>query len=289
MKLGFMTNILAQNGMKSLTEISDWALENGFEDMEVGPLVPLDEGEFGRALDKGISITALAYCRNYLSTDEEEAALHLAELKKRILFASGMGIEKVVTSTGIDKSVEEGVYDRADAIRKIPARSFDAFCRVFEPIVELAEEKKVKVAFENCPLMGNIAISPVMWEMILKKFDSPYVGLAFDPSHLVWQFIDPYRAAEAFSERILHVHAKDTVIDRERLSESGILTDFRWWSYKIPGRGELDWKRLFGILRQAGYDGTISLEHEDAEFAHSLEEIKTGMLEARDYIRTMME
>ena len=140
MKLGFMTN------MKSLTEISDWALENGFEDMEVGPLVPLDEGEFGRTLDKGISITALAYCRNYLSTDEEEAALHLAELKKRILFASGMGIEKVVTSTGIDKSVEEGVYDRADAIRKIPVRSFDAFCRVFEPIVELAEEK-------NCPYL----------------------------------------------------------------------------------------------------------------------------------------
>lgn len=289
MKLGFMTNILAQNGMKSLTEISDWALENGFEDMEVGPLVPLDEGEFGRTLDKGISITALAYCRNYLSTDEEEAALHLAELKKRILFASGMGIEKVVTSTGIDKSVEEGVYDRADAIRKIPVRSFDAFCRVFEPIVELAEEKKVKVAFENCPLMGNIAISPVMWEMILKKFDSPYVGLAFDPSHLVWQFIDLYRAAETFSERILHVHAKDTVIDRERLSECGILTDFSWWSYQIPGRGELDWKRLFGILRQAGYDGTISLEHEDAEFAHSLGEIKTGMLEARDYVRTMME
>ena len=101
MKLGFMTNILAQNGMKSLTEISDWALENGFEDMEVGPLVPLDEGEFGRALDKGISITALAYCRNYLSTDEEEAALHLAEPNKRILFASGMGIEKVVTSLSL--------------------------------------------------------------------------------------------------------------------------------------------------------------------------------------------
>ena len=65
--------------------------------------------------------------------------------------------------------------------------------------------------------------------------------------------------------------------------------DFSWWSYRIPGRGELDWKRLFRILRQAGYDGTISLEHEDAEFAHSLEEIKTGILEARDYIRTMME
>ncbi len=288
MKLGFMTNILVQNGMGTLSEIADWALENGFSDMEVGPSIPLDQKEYEAVKRKGISITALAYCRNYLSSDEAEAALHLEELKKRILFASEMGIEKIVTSTGIDKTVEEGVYDRADAIRKIPGRSLDAFFRVFEPIVDLAEQKKVKLAFENCPLMGNIAISPVMWDRIFERFDSPYVGLAFDPSHLVWQLIDPYQAAEAWSGKIVHVHAKDTVIDRQRLAECGILTDFSWWSYKIPGRGELDWNRLLGILVRSGYDGTVSLEHEDAEFANSLESVKQGMRLAKKYIESVI-
>lgn len=86
----------------------------------------------------------------------------------------------------------------------------------FASIVEYAEKKNVKLAFENCPLMGNIAISPVMWREILKRLDSKMVGLAYDPSHLVWQFIDPYAPVAEFGDRINKRRAVEGVRDSDR-------------------------------------------------------------------------
>lgn len=279
MKLGFMTNVLVKQGMKHLDEIAAWAEARGFRDLEVGPTVPMERDKFEQVMGKGaVGITSLTYCRNFLSTDEEEAGAHLAELKKRIEFAGALGIEKIVTSTGIDKTLEEGIYDKADSIRRTPIRSLERFVKTFDPIVDLAEKRKVKLAFENCPLMGNIAISPVMWREIFKKLDSQKVGLAYDPSHLVWQFIDPYAPIQEFGSKIFHVHAKDTEIDEERLKECGILTDFSWWCYRIPGHGQLDWKRLINALKEAGYEKTISLEHEDPSYEGSLEEVLNGLV-----------
>ena len=293
MKYGFITNAIAEQCIHSnhsenatLTSIADWAVLHGFDDLECGPSLGLNRDEFESVLAEGkISITALIYCRNYLSTDSKEAAAHLEELKKRIEFAGALGIEKVITSTGINKSIEEGLYDRdpsvkdrGNLIRRIPVRSLDAVQDLFGPIVELAEKYQVRLCFENCPLMGNIAISPVMWHQIFERLDSPNVGLAYDPSHLVWEMIDPYGPIEQFGSRIFHFHAKDTKIYRDRLAKTGILTDFSWWEYRIPGRGELDWTRIFQCLNSIGYRGTISLEHEDEAYSGTLEQVQKGLL-----------
>jgi sugar phosphate isomerase/epimerase len=133
--------------------------------------------------------------------------------------------------------------------------------------------------------MGNIAISPVMWELIFGRLKSKYAGLAYDPSHLVWQHIDPYSYIPQFADKIFHFHAKDTEIDRERLGKSGFLTDFSWWKYRIAGNGELDWRRLRDMLRQAGYKGAISIEHEDCDYEGSLELVREGLVKAREYIQ----
>ena len=290
MRIGFLTNFLVQEGMKDFIEIADWAEASGFEDMEVGPTIPLDKALYEKVLARGtVKVSSLTYCRNYLSTDEAEATEHLSQLKKRIEFAGEMGIEKIVTSTGINKSLEEGVYDRADAIRRIPARSLEEVVQVFLPIIELAEKRGVKIAIENCPLMGNIAISPVLWQEVFARLDSENVGLAYDPSHLVWEFIDPYAPIAEFAPRIFHVHAKDTEIDREQLAQTGILTDFSWWKYRIPGHGELDWSKLLGELKKAGYDGTISIEHEDSDYEDTLEKVQQGLLLGRDFLLDQLE
>ena len=106
MRIGFMTNCLVKQGMKDFDALAAWAVQNGFGDMEVGPTVPLDEALYEGVLKKHpIQITSLTYCRNFLSTDPEEAAAHVAELEKRIRFAGRLGIEKIVTSTGIDKTL----------------------------------------------------------------------------------------------------------------------------------------------------------------------------------------
>lgn len=303
MKIGFLTNALVEQARRSgsdafstLPQVADWAAAHGFTDLECGPMLPLDRAAYEQVLGEGrIGISALIYCRNYLSTDPEEAAQHLAALRERIEFAGALGIDKVVTSTGIDKSVVEGLYDRDPAlrdrgnlIRRIPAQSLDRVVDLFGPLVELAEKNNVRLCFENCPLMGNIAISPVMWKKIFERLPSDHLGLAYDPSHLVWEMIDPYTPLLEFKDKIFHVHAKDTAIDRVKLARTGILTDFSWWSYRIPGRGELDWRQLLGQLIAEGYDGTISLEHEDAAYEGSVEAVENGLLDGKAWLETCM-
>ena len=303
MKIGFLTNALVEQARRSgsdefstLPQVADWAAAHGFTDLECGPMLPLDRTAYEQVLGEGkIGISALIYCRNYLSTDPEEAAQHLAALKERIAFAGALGIDKVVTSTGIDKSVVEGLYDRDPAlsdrgnlIRRIPAQSLDRVVDLFGPLVELAEKNNVRLCFENCPLMGNIAISPVMWKKIFERLPSDHIGLAYDPSHLVWEMIDPYTPILEFKDKIFHVHAKDTAIDRVKLARTGILTDFSWWSYRIPGRGELDWRQLLGQLIAEGYDGTISLEHEDAAYEGSVEAVERGLLDGKAWLEKCM-
>ena len=299
MKIGFLTNALVEqarrsglNTFQTLDEVAAWAADHGFTDLECGPMLPLDRAAYERVLGEGrIAITALIYCRNYLSTDPEEAATHLAELKKRIEFAGALGIDKVVTSTGIEKRIEEGIYDRdpnvkdrGNMIRRIPVRSLDQVVDLYGPLLELAEKNNVRLCLENCPLMGNIAISPVMWRRIFQRLDSDKLGLAYDPSHLVWEMIDPYAPLDEFKDKIFHVHAKDAAIDRARLAETGILTDFSWWSYRIPGRGELDWKKLLSKLKANGYTGTISLEHEDAAYEGTLPAVEQGLLDGKAHL-----
>lgn len=303
MKIGFLTNALVEQARRSgsdafstLPQVADWAAAHGFTDLECGPMLPLDRAAYEQVLGEGkIGISALIYCRNYLSTDPEEAAQHLAALRERIEFAGALGIDKVVTSTGIDKSVVEGLYDRDPAlrdrgnlIRRIPAQSLDRVVDLFGPLVELAEKNNVRLCFENCPLMGNIAISPVMWKKLFERLPSDHLGLAYDPSHLVWEMIDPYTPLLEFKDKIFHVHAKDTAIDRVKLARTGILTDFSWWSYRIPGRGELDWRQLLGQLIAEGYDGTISLEHEDAAYEGSVEAVENGLLDGKAWLETCM-
>ena len=303
MKIGFLTNALVEQARRSgsdafstLPQVADWAAAHGFTDLECGPMLPLDRAAYEQVLSEGrIGISALIYCRNYLSTDPEEAAQHLAALRERIEFAGALGIDKVVTSTGIDKSVVEGLYDRDPAlrdrgnlIRRIPAQSLDRVVDLFGPLVELAEKNNVRLCFENCPLMGNIAISPVLWKKIFERLPSDHLGLAYDPSHLVWEMIDPYTPLLEFKDKIFHVHAKDTAIDRVKLARTGILTDFSWWSYRIPGRGELDWRQLLGQLIAEGYDGTISLEHEDAAYEGSVEAVENGLLDGKAWLETCM-
>lgn len=303
MKIGFLTNALVEQARRSgsdafstLPQVADWAAAHGFTDLECGPMLPLDRAAYEQVLGEGrIGISALIYCRNYLSTDPEEAAQHLAALRERIEFAGALGIDKVVTSTGIDKSVVEGLYDRDPAlrdrgnlIRRIPAQSLDRVVDLFGPLVELAEKNNVRLCFENCPLMGNIAISPVLWKKIFERLPSDHLGLAYDPSHLVWEMIDPYTPLLEFKDKIFHVHAKDTAIDRVKLARTGILTDFSWWSYRIPGRGELDWRQLLGQLIAEGYDGTISLEHEDAAYEGSVEAVENGLLDGKAWLEMCM-
>jgi sugar phosphate isomerase/epimerase len=98
------------------------------------------------------------------------------------------------------------------------------------------------------------------------------VGANLDPSHLTWMGADPLAAIDALGDAIVHVHAKDTYLNRSRqattgLLENGPLTDIpaRSWTYITLGygHGESWWREFCYRLRMVGYDGWLSIEHED--------------------------
>jgi sugar phosphate isomerase/epimerase len=114
-------------------------------------------------------------------------------------------------------------------------------------------------------------------------------GLNFDPSHLVWQFIDEIRPIKEFKDRIFHVHAKDMQIDRELLYQDGILgCGFRWAIPRLPGLGEVRWAPFIAALYAIGYDYVISVEHEDRAFEQTEDLVKRGFYLTRDVLKPLI-
>lgn len=256
MKLSFTTNVYG-DWQWPVGKLARWAKDNGFQGIEVGPLTKTTEEEMRQAMEEtGTEIPALIYCRNVLDVNKDVAAFHRKQVLDRVRWAGNLGIPLMVTSTGraqnltIEQSLEPGLEFLG------------------KEVLPLAKDCGVKVALENCPAIGNVACSPAMWRKTFAAL--PDLGLAYDPSHLVWQFIDPYIPMREFGDRIVHVHAKDTEILPDVLQDVGIEGQ-GWWRYRMPGWGAINWTRIVSQLMEIGYDGYISIEHEDPVW-HGTEE-----------------
>lgn len=160
------------------------------------------------------------------------------------------------------------------------------FGKVYRELVKVAEDNNVRIVFENClhgyPKGQNIAVNPETWEKVFNEVDSPTLGLEFDPSHLVFQFIDPVAAAREFVSKIYLLHAKDTEILDDELDRGGILSLKGYWRFRLPGYGEVDWPALFQVLREGGFDGNVIIEHEDPVF-HG-ERMREGLIIGKQYL-----
>lgn len=297
MKFGLITNNLAVSGMKDLTEISIWAKQNGFDDLEIGPTIPMDQKKAEEAREiSGLAPTGMIYCRNIL--DPKEGQMHIDAIRQRIDYAGNLGMKRITMSTGMtDKTITEGNFLRYD-----PEGCIHEVREVMLPLLERAEKVGVTLAFEMCPMMNNIAISPYMWQRLFEVIDAPNMGMVYDPSHLVWEMMDPYAAIKELGDKIVHVHGKDCIVDEAMVKKYGILHlahqlseavntgegvhgyEHTWWYYRLPGLGTLDWKKIMHELKAIGYDGTISIEHEDPVYSGDLDKVKQGILMAKDHI-----
>ena len=144
-----------------------------------------------------------------------------------------------------------------------------------------------------CPTAGNFALGPYAWRQLFAATSRwSNFGLNYDPSHLLWQFIEPYGPLQEFHERVFSVHAKDTHLWPDRLAEHGILTPYArqetmahgpqearsiWWEYRLPGDGMLDWQRIFATLHEMDYQGAVLLEHEAPQYTGSRDAILHGL------------
>ena len=173
----------------------------------------------------------------------------------------------------------------ADAA-KTPDQNWDDALRIWPDIVAFAADHGRKLTFENCPMLfsydewpggHNLATSPRIWRRILEQWGGT-VGLNFDPSHLILQMIDIPRFIREFGPHILHVQAKDLMIDREGLYERGIFSQGIGWQIpRLPGLGDVEWAPLFAALWREGFDGDVIIEHEDRDFEKTDDLIKRGL------------
>jgi sugar phosphate isomerase/epimerase len=146
---------------------------------------------------------------------------------------------------------------------------------------------------------GNQLVYNVPTLRRLRKEIGPIVGANLDPSHLFWMGADPLAAVDALGDAIHHVHAKDTAMNEAALSLTGRLETIghekvkaRAWNYITLGYGHGDqwWRAFCYRLRQNGYDGWLSIEHEDIVLSRmeglrkSVELLKGTLIdEASDY------
>lgn len=135
---------------------------------------------------------------------------------------------------------------------------------------KIAESYGVKkIAFEMHP--GFCVYNPRTL-LRLREAVGDIIGANFDPSHLIWQGMDPVAAIRELEGAIYHFHAKDTRVDPYNCAENGVLDTQsfenlagRSWIFRTVGYGTdaKNWKDMLSALRMAGYDGAISIEHED--------------------------
>ena len=304
MKFGLNTAIC--EGM-TFEEVVDFASENGLECLEVAcwpqgkasrryagvshiDAAGMDEEkaqEIHKLLDeKNVSISALAYYPNPLDPDLEARTACVDHLLKVIDAAAILGVNLVTTFIGRDQS--KTVTDNLEIVKE-----------VWPPILQHAEEKGVKIAIENCPMLfgedqwpggQNLMTSPSNWRKVFEALvDSPVLGINYDPSHFVWQQIDYVKPGYDFKDKIFHVHFKDIKIFKDKLNDVGIMGDpLEYMSPKLPGLGDIDWGSYVSALTDIGYDGDACIEVEDKAFEKSADDAKKAIILSAKYLRNFV-
>ena len=162
---------------------------------------------------------------------------------------------------------------------------------------EVLAETGIRLAIEGWPGCNALCCNPESYRAFLQQMNSPYIGINYDPSHLIRMGIDPLRFIKEFGSQVVHIHGKDTLIDQERLYDIGHEQDavfaenFAWggatWRYTIPGKGYAPWTEILNEAVAANYDGYVSIELEDVDYNGTLEGEQRGFISSRDFLKTV--
>jgi sugar phosphate isomerase/epimerase len=297
MQLGLLTACFAD---RTLAQVAVWASAHGFGALEVAAwprsadrayaATHIDVEDFGPGdaerttvllIDHELELSSLAYYENNLHPDPVERERINAHLRRCIDAAALLGCPTVGTFIG---------RDPASSVRD-NLREAD---RVFRPLVNHAGEHGVTLVIENCPMQSwhpdgypaNLAYSPELWDWLVGRG----LALNFDPSHLPPLGIDPLDVLGDYCDHIAHVQAKDVELfpaQRNRYGYHGKTYtredpgDAGWWRYRVPGLGQIDWRRVIDLLYQGGFGGAVSIEHEDPVWSGDYHRVSAGLEIAR--------
>jgi len=213
---------------------------------------------------------------------EEKRAWAVEQMKGAARGARALGIDVVNGFTG--SSIWHLLYAFPPYDFSVIDDGFAYFAKMWGPILDEFQADGVKFALEVHPT--EIAFDIVTAERALEAVDNhPAFGFNFDPSHLLWQGVDPVQFIRSFPDRIFHVHMKDVAVTLD--GRSGILGSHlpfgdyrRGWEFRSLGHGQVDFDGIIRALNDIGYDGPLSVEWEDAGM-----EREFGATEACEFVK----
>ena len=234
--------------------------------------------EFMATIQKyGLDVAALSVHGNPVHPQKAIADDYNEQYEAAIELAEKIGVKTVVTFSGCPGDCENSEYPNwvvatwPDDFQKVKEWQWnEVLIPYWKRAVKFANDHGIhRVALEMHP--GFCVYGPPTL-LRLREAVGDTIGANFDPSHLFWQGIDPVAAIRALKGAIYHFHAKDTYIDPQVCAVKGVLDttpfnrmDERSWLFRTIGygHGEETWRAMFSELRKTGYDGVISIEHED--------------------------
>jgi sugar phosphate isomerase/epimerase len=225
---------------------------------------------------RGLCISALSAHANPLHPDPAIGEAHRTMVTNGILMAEKLGVNTFITFSGCPGGGPEDKHPNwvtcpwpPDFSDTVKWQWEEVLIPYWQKTTRFAADHGVRIAVEMHP--GFCVYNPETM-LALRSAVGENLGTNFDPSHLFWQGADPVHAIRALGQSILHFHAKDTVIDPINAALNGVLdtksySDFgrRSWIFRTVGygHGEDVWRAMISNLQLVGYDGAISIEHED--------------------------
>ncbi|HSV32354.1 MAG TPA: sugar phosphate isomerase/epimerase [Atribacteraceae bacterium] len=259
-----------------------------------------DAGIFSRFRDavfsRELELSALSCHGNPVHPDPALAQAHHKDFEKTVLLAEKLGVKTVITFSGCPGDSEQAKYPNwvtcpwpNDFQEIVKWQWENKIIPYWKDAARFAGDHGVRVALEMHP--GFSVYNPETL-LCLRLEAGEAIGANFDPSHLFWQGMDPIRALRRLEGAIFHVHAKDTKIDPINSLVNGNLDTkpyteemHRAWIFRTVGYGHGAgfWKDLVSNLRIIGYEGALSIEHED-----SLMSVKEGLEKAVAFLRSVV-
>jgi sugar phosphate isomerase/epimerase len=213
----------------------------------------------------GLRISAIgALYRNPLDPKQTDFARRV--FRRAIEVASYIGVHTVGGFAGA--VIEPSTNERGgNPVYHVGEQHLPQLLQFWEPIADYARDHGVRIAFEHCPqgswhlplMHYNLLGQPALWERLFDATRCQNIGLEWDPSHLICQFIDPVANLRKFGSRVFHVHAKDARIDRALLAQYGPCHP-GVAEHRFPGFGDADWAEIIHTLVRVGYDSDLNIE-----------------------------
>lgn len=308
MHLGIYTDSLPE---LELPEVLDLAVRIGATGIEIAtggqssaPHLSVDRllgstDERTRFVDalarRGLQLSALN-CSAWLLHPELGNA-HRTLVENTIRLAELLDVHTIVTMSGCPGDGPDGRvvnwpwYPWPPELAELRVRQWDAVVALWRELGPFAADHGVsRVALELHPLQ-LVYNAPTL--LALRDAVGPVVGANLDPSHLFWQQMDPPTVIRALGDAVYHVHLKDVAMVQDQVALAGVLDHRpfespteRAWNFRTVGTGHdsVFWRAFIAALRGVGYDGVLSIEHEDRSGAPMI-----GVVESAAFMRPIID